>query len=577
MQAWHQIYTPLGSLGLSAFAAAIPIIFFFIALAALRLKGHVAAAITLLLSLGVAIVAYRMPVPQALAAAGFGFAYGLWPIAWIIVAAVFLYKIVVKTGQFDIIRASVLSITDDQRLQMLLIGFSFGAFLEGAAGFGAPVAITAALLVGLGFRPLHAAGLCLIANTAPVAFGAMGIPIIVAGQVTGIDAFHIGAMAGRQLPLLSLAVPFWLVFMMDGLRGVRQTWPAALVAGGSFAITQYFTSNHIGPELPDITSSLVSLVALAAFLKVWQPSSAKQAIRGAAAAGGAAALAGFGGGVGGNLGNNFSSNFGAPQSRQASPYTLAQTVRAWSPFLILTGVVTVWSLAPFKALFGPHGALAATVLKFKVPALDQLVIKAAPIVATPKALDAVLKIDLVSAVGSAILVTALISMVLLRMKPRDALVTFGETLKELTRPILSIGLVLAFAFVANYSGMSSTLALMLAGTGAAFPFFSPFLGWLGVFLTGSDTSSNALFCSLQQATAHQLGLPETLAVAANTTGGVTAKMISPQSIAVACAATGLVGKESELFRFTVRHSLLFAVIVGLITLAQAYVLPGMVP
>ncbi|KVL90278.1 lactate permease LctP family transporter [Burkholderia stagnalis] len=577
MQAWHQIYTPLGSLGLSAFAAAIPIIFFFIALAALRLKGHVAAAITLLLSLGVAIVAYRMPVSQALAAAGFGFAYGLWPIAWIIVAAVFLYKIVVKTGQFDIIRASVLSITDDQRLQMLLIGFSFGAFLEGAAGFGAPVAITAALLVGLGFRPLHAAGLCLIANTAPVAFGAMGIPIIVAGQVTGIDAFHIGAMAGRQLPLLSLAVPFWLVFMMDGLRGVRQTWPAALVAGGSFAITQYFTSNHIGPELPDITSSLVSLVALAAFLKVWQPSSAKQAIRGAAAAGGAAALAGFGGGVGGNLGNNFSSNFGAPQSRQASPYTLAQTVRAWSPFLILTGMVTVWSLAPFKALFGPHGALAATVLKFKVPALDQLVIKAAPIVATPKALDAVLKIDLVSAVGSAILVTALISMVLLRMKPRDALVTFGETLQELTRPILSIGLVLAFAFVANYSGMSSTLALMLAGTGAAFPFFSPFLGWLGVFLTGSDTSSNALFCSLQQATAHQLGLPETLAVAANTTGGVTAKMISPQSIAVACAATGLVGKESELFRFTVRHSLLFAVIVGLITLAQAYVLPGMVP
>ncbi|KVD23816.1 lactate permease LctP family transporter [Burkholderia ubonensis] len=569
MQAWHQIYTPLGSLGLSAFVAAIPIIFFFVALAGFRLKGHVAAAITLLLSLGVAILAYRMPAPQALAAAGFGFAYGLWPIAWIIVAAVFLYRIVVKTGQFDVIRASVLSITDDQRLQMLLIGFSFGAFLEGAAGFGAPVAITAALLVGLGFRPLHAAGLCLIANTAPVAFGAMGIPIIVAGQVTGIDAFHIGAMAGRQLPLLSLAVPFWLVFMMDGLRGVRQTWPAALVAGGSFAITQYFTSNHLGPELPDITSSLVSLVALAAFLKVWQPSSARQTARGAAggmvaSGGGAAALAGFGG-------------FDSSTSREASPYTFAQTLRAWSPFLILTGVVTVWSLAPFKALFAPHGALAATVLKFKVPALDQLVVKTAPIVATPKALDAVLKIDVVSAVGSAILVTALISIALLRMKPRDALVTFGETLKALARPILSIGFVLAFAFVANYSGMSSTLALLLAGTGAAFPFFSPFLGWLGVFLTGSDTSSNALFCSLQQATAHQLGLPDTLAVAANTTGGVTAKMISPQSIAVACAATGLVGKEAELFRFTVRHSLLFAVIVGLITLVQAYVLPGMVP
>lgn len=298
MQAWQQIYTPLGSLWLSALVAAIPIIFFFIALAALRIKGHVAAAITLLLALGVAIVAYRMPVPQALAAAGYGFAYGIWPIAWIIVAAVFLYKIVVKTGQFDIIRASVLSITDDQRLQMLLIGFSFGAFLEGAAGFGAPVAITAALLVGLGFRPLHAAGLCLIANTAPVAFGAMGIPVIVAGQVTGIDAFHIGAMAGRQLPLLSVFVPFWLVFMMDGKRGVKETWPAALVAGGSFAVTQYFTSNHIGPELPDITSSLVSLVSLAAFLKVWQPSSAKQTAGGAVASGGTAALAGFGGGAG---------------------------------------------------------------------------------------------------------------------------------------------------------------------------------------------------------------------------------------------------------------------------------------
>ena len=567
MQAWQQIYTPLGSLWLSALVAAIPIIFFFIALAALRIKGHVAAAITLLLALGVAIVAYRMPVPQALAAAGYGFAYGIWPIAWIIVAAVFLYKIVVKTGQFDIIRASVLSITDDQRLQMLLIGFSFGAFLEGAAGFGAPVAITAALLVGLGFRPLHAAGLCLIAKTAPVAFGAMGIPVIVAGQVTGIDAFHIGAMAGRQLPLLSVFVPFWLVFMMDGKRGVKETWPAALVAGGSFAVTQYFTSNHIGPELPDITSSLVSLVSLAAFLKVWQPSSAKQTAGGAVASGGTAALAGFGGGAG----------FGTKPARQASPYTLAQTVRAWSPFLILTGVVTVWSLAPFKALFAAHGPLAATVLKFKVPALDQLVIKTAPIVATPKAYEAILKIDLLSAVGSAILVTALISMALLRMKPRDGLVTFGETLKELTRPILSIGFVLAFAFVANYSGMSSTLALLLAGTGAAFPFFSPFLGWLGVFLTGSDTSSNALFCSLQQATGHQLGLSETLVVAANTTGGVTAKMISPQSIAVACAATGLVGKESELFRFTVRHSVLFAVIVGLITLAQAYVVPGMVP
>jgi len=568
VQPWTQIYTPLGSLGLSALAAAIPILFFFVALTALRLKGHVAAAITLLLALGVAVFAYGMPAQQALAAAGFGFAYGLWPIAWIIVTAVFLYKIVVKTGQFDVIRASVLAITDDQRLQMLLIGFAFGAFLEGAAGFGAPVAITAALLVGLGFNPLYAAGLCLIANTAPVAFGAMGIPIIVAGQVTGIDAMHIGAMAGRQLPLLSLAVPFWLVFMMDGAKGVKETWPAALVTGGSFAVTQYFTSNHIGPELPDITSALVSLVSLAVFLKVWQPRSARQAAGSAAPmGGGTAALAGFGGGMGG----------GTARARTASPYSAGQTLRAWSPFLILTAVVTVWSLAPFKALFAGNGALAGTVLKFKIPGLDQMVVKAAPIVASPKPYEAVLKLDLLSAVGTAILVTALISALLLRMKPRALLATFGETLLELRRPILSIGLVLAFAFVANYSGMSSTLALMLAGTGAAFPFFSPFLGWLGVFLTGSDTSSNALFCSLQSTTAHQIGVHDTLLVAANTTGGVTGKMISPQSIAVACAATGLVGKESELFRFTVKHSLLFAVIVGIITMVQAYWLTGMIP
>jgi L-lactate transport len=569
MQTWNQIYDPMGNLALSALMAAIPIIFFFLALAVLRIKGHIAAAVTLLLAIAVAIFAYGMPVAQALAAAGYGFAYGIWPIAWIIVSAVFLYKVVERTGQLDIIRASVLSVTDDQRLQMLLIGFSFGAFLEGAAGFGAPVAITSALLVGLGFNPLYAAGLCLIANTAPVAFGAMGIPIIVAGQVTGLDAMQIGAMAGRQLPLLSLAVPFWLVFMMDGTRGVKETWPAALVAGGSFAVTQYVTSNFIGPELPDITSALVSLASLTALLKVWQPASAKAGGRSAISmGGGTAAMATFGG-------NSAASD--APRIRAASPYTTAQTVRAWAPFGILTAVVTVWSLPQFKALFAGSGALANTVLKFHVPYLDKMVIKMTPIVAAPKAYEAVFKLDLLSAVGTAILLSTLISMVLLRFKPMAGVRALVDTVVELRRPILSIGLVLGFAFVANYSGMSSTLALVLAGTGVAFPFFSPFLGWLGVFLTGSDTSSNALFCSLQSTTAHQINVSDTLLVAANTTGGVTGKMISPQSIAVACAATGLVGRESELFRFTLKHSLLFATIVGIMTVLQAYVFTGMVP
>ena len=425
--------------------------------------------------------------------------------------------------------------------------FAFGAFLEGAAGFGAPVAITAALLVGLGFNPLYAAGLCLIANTAPVAFGAMGIPITVAGQVSGIDAMKIGQMAGRQLPLLSILVPFWLVIIMDGWRGVKETWPAILVAGLSFAITQFLTANLIGPELPDITSALVSLVTLTLFLKKWQP---KHIFR-----------------------------FDGKQVSRSEnlDYDNQQILKAWSPFIVLTLMVTLWSLKPFKALFGKDGALESWVIKISVPYLDKLVLKMPPIVAEPKPYEAVYKFDWFSATGTAILLAAIIAMFILKMKPSEGLKAFGETLKELQRPIYTIGMVLAFAFIANYSGLSATLALLLAGTGTLFVFFSPFLGWLGVFLTGSDTSSNALFCSLQANTAHQIGVHDTLLVAANTTGGVTGKMISPQSIAVACAATGLVGHESDLFRFTLKHSLLFATLVGLITAAQAYLFPWMIP
>ncbi|MEN9432747.1 MAG: L-lactate permease [Pseudomonadota bacterium] len=549
MQTWAQVYDPLGNLWLSALIALIPIAFFFIALAVLRMKGHIASTITVVLALAVAILFYKMPTTMALASAAYGFFYGIWPIAWIIVAAVFLYKITVKTGQFDIIRSSVLSITEDQRLQMLLVGFSFGAFLEGAAGFGAPVAITAALLVGLGFNPLYAAGLCLIANTAPVAFGAMGIPITVAGQVTGLDPFHIGQMAGRQLPLLSIIVPFWLIAIMDGWRGIKETYPAILVAGVSFAVTQYFTANFIGPELPDITSALVSLVCLTLFLKKWQP---KHIFR-------------------------FEGQELTNQTTQQPSYTRGQIIKAWSPFMILTVMVTIWSLKPFKALFGKDGLLESWVIKVSVPYLDKLVTKMPPIVTEAKPYEAVYKFDWFSATGTAIFIAALITIAVLKMKPFDGIKTLGETLNELKRPIYSIGMVLAFAFVANYSGLSATLALLLAGTGAMFAFFSPFLGWLGVFLTGSDTSSNALFCSLQATTAQQIGVSDTLLVAANTTGGVTGKMISPQSIAVACAAVGLVGKESDLFRFTLKHSLMFVIIVGIITSLQAYVFTWMIP
>ncbi|MEG1234627.1 MAG: L-lactate permease [Acinetobacter sp.] len=553
LQSWQQIYDPMGNIWISSAIAMIPIVFFFLALAIFRLKGSVAGTITVILALLVSLFAYQMPATMAFASLVYGFLYGLWPIAWIIIGAVFLYKISVKTGQFNVIRSSILSITEDQRLQMLLVGFAFGTFLEGAAGFGAPVAITAALLVGLGFKPLYAAGLCLIVNTAPVAFGAMGIPIIVAGQVSGVDTMEISQMVGRQLPFMVPVVLIWIMAIMDGWRGVKETWPAILVGGGSFAIAQYLTSNFVGPELPDITAAIAALVSLTILLKYWKP---KHIFR-------------------------FSQEDGQDDANlvasQQQTYSLAQIAKAWSPFMILTAMVTIWSVKPFKDLFTKDGALHDLVISIKVPYLHQLVQKMPPVVPEIKDYDAIFKFDWFSATGTAIFIAAVITIIFLKMKPKDAVTTFGETINELKVPIYSIGMVLAFAFIANYSGMSATLALALAHTGQAFTFFSPFLGWIGVFLTGSDTSANALFAALQATTAQQIGVPEVLLVAANTSGGVTGKMISPQSIAIACAAVGLVGKESDLFRFTVKHSIVFTIMMGIIITLQAYVFPWMIP
>jgi len=548
---WQQSYDPFGNIWLSSLVALIPIIFFFLALTVFKLKGWLAGTITVTLALLLAIFFYQMPLIQALSSAVYGFFYGLWPIAWIIFGAVFLYKISVKTGQFDIIRQSILSITQDQRLQMLLVGFSFGAFLEGAAGFGAPVAITAALLVGLGFKPLYAAGLCLIANTAPVAFGALGIPIIVAGQVSDLDPFVVGQMAGRQLPILTIIVLFWLMAIMDGWRGIKETYPAVLVGGGAFAITQFLTANYIGPILPDITSAIASMLALVILFKFWQPK------------------------------HIFRFDTQDNNTEQSSNAKLATSkmglLKAWSPFLILTVMVTLWSIKPFKQLFSAGGALYSWVLSIEVPYLHNLVERMPPVMKDPTPYGATYSFNWFSATGTAIFIAALLSIFLLKMKPKAAVTTFTETFNELKIPIYSIGMVLAFAFIANYSGLSATLALALAHTGKAFTFFSPFLGWLGVFLTGSDTSSNALFGALQATTAQQIGVSDVLLVAANTTGGVTGKMISPQSIAIACAAVGLVGRESELFRFTVKHSLWFVVMIGIITTLQAYVFTWMIP
>ncbi len=565
MQHWQQIYDPMGNIWLSSAIALIPIIFFFLALAVFRLKGSVAGTITVILALLVALFSYQMPVTLALSSAIYGFFYGLWPIAWIIIGAVFLYKVTVKTGQFDIIRSSILSLTEDQRLQMLLVGFAFGTFLEGAAGFGAPVAITAALLVGLGFKPLYAAGLCLIVNTAPVAFGAMGIPIIVAGQVSGVETHAISQMVGRQLPFIVPIVLVWIMAIMDGWRGVRETFPAIVVGGGSFAIAQFLTSNYIGPELPDITAAIASLVSLTLLFKVWQP---KHIFR-------------FENQVDGKNQMGDTKSVSAPLP--TTHYSPAQIIKAWMPFVILTAMVSLWSIKPFKDLFvkgkngQPDGALVDMVMSINVPYLHNAVQKLPPVVTKITDYAAIYKFDWFSATGTAIMLAAIISIVMLKMRPKQALSTFGETINELRTPIYSIGMVLAFAFIANYSGLSATLALALAHTGKAFTFFSPFLGWLGVFLTGSDTSANALFAALQATTARQIGVPEVLLVAANTSGGVTGKMISPQSIAIACAATGLVGKESDLFRFTVKHSIIFTIMMGVLITLQAYVVPWMIP
>ncbi len=549
MASWIQDYTPLGSLWASALAAALPIVFLFFALAVWRLRSYWAAAGTVGLTLLLAVFVYRMPAGPAILSVIYGFAYGLWPISWIIIPAVLLYKMTVHTGQFEIIRASVVSVTADQRLQAVLVAFSFGAFLEGAAGFGAPVAISSALLVGLGFEPLYAAGLCLIANTAPVAFGSMGIPMIVGAKVTGLPVLSLAAMAGRQLPLLSLLVPFWLVAIMDGWRGIRETWPALAIGGISFGVTQFFSSNYLGPELPDMTSALASLLALTLFLKVWHP---RHIFR-------------FDG----------QGLEHAPEGRE--PLRAGKVLKAWSPFMLLTGTVTLWSQTWFKNLFLPGGRLSWLTLSFPVPGLDGVIQKGAPIVSEPTPYEAVFKLDLLSAVGTAVLLTSMVAALLLRLNARTYLRLFGETLKELGKPVATIGLVLAFAFAANYSALSYTLGLGLAATGVLFPFFSPILGWLGVFLTGSDTSSNALFANLQAVTGKQIGVDPLLLVAANSTGGVTGKMISPQSIAVACAATGLVGRESDLFRFTLKHSILFALIMGVLNCLQAYVFSWMIP
>ena len=539
---WTQIYDPLGNIWLSALVAFLPILCFLVSLLVFKLKGYMAAFLTVILASVLALFVYDMPVSLIGASFVQGFAQGMWPIAWIIIAAIFLYKLSVKSGSFEVIKQSVISITPDHRIQVILIGFCFGSFLEGAIGFGGPVAITAALLVGLGLKPLYAAGLCLIANTAPVAFGAVGIPIIAMANLVGVEQYEVSAMVGRMLVPLSLTVPFFIVFLMDGFKGVKETFPAILVAAISFTATQFISSNYLGAELPDIVSAVVSLICTTAFLKIWKPS-------------------------------NIFRLDDQTDFRSKTELSNGQIFKAWLPFILLIACIILWTQPWFKALFAKGGVFDYTVVTLAANNVGASIVDA-----TGKAIGLNLNISFVGLqAGTAILLAAFLSIWFLKIKANDAADCFWDTLKEMAIPCITIGLVVSFAFIAKNAAMSTTLGLAFAQTGDAFAFFSPVIGWIGVFLTGSDTSSNLLFGPLQQVSARELGVGEALFLAANSVGGVVGKMISPQSIAIACAAVGLVGRESELFKFTLKYSVAFIILIGIWTLIIAFFMQGIIP
>jgi lactate permease len=518
--------------------AVVPILFIFWALIIKKMKGYKASLFAVAIAIVIAILVYGMPVQLALLSTANGALYGLFPIGWIVISAVFLFNLTVESGQFEIIKHFMASITSDRRLQALLIAFSFGSFLEGTAGFGAPVAITAAMLVGLGFNALYAAGICLIANTAPVAFGAIGIPITVASQVTSIPEMAISQMVGRTLPILSVMLPFYLVILMSGYKKTIEILPAILVSGCSFAFIQWFSSNYLGPALPDVIAGIGSILCLIIFLKFWKPKTTWRF-----------------------------ANEPAPTINTEIKYSTGAVVRAWSPFILLTIMIVAWGMMPIKEVFNAIGQV-----QFEFPGLHNVITDK-----DGKLIPHIYKFNYLSAAGTAILLSAIISIPLIGLKFSDGIKIFLKTLKQLKHPLITIASVLAFAYIVNDSGITITMAEALANTGFLFPFFAPVLGWLGVFITGSDTSANALFGKLQAATATSIGVDPVVTVAANVSGGVVGKMISPQSIAVAAAAGHLVGKESELFRFTVKHSFIMLIFICFIVLAQAYVFSWIIP
>ncbi len=535
---WKQIIDPLHSLPFSSLVAVIPIAFIFWALIIKKMKGYQASIAATIIAMLIAVFIYRMPVTLAILSSANGAMYGLFPICWIIIPAMFLFNLTLRSGQFLIIKNFMASITPDRRIQALLIAFSFGSFLEGTAGFGAPVAITAAMLVGLGFDPLYAAGICLIANTAPVAFGSIGIPITVASQVSSIPEMAISQMVGRTLPVLSLLLPFYLVILMCGLKKTKEVLPAIVVSGLSFALLQWVISNFVGPALPDVGAGVGSILCLSVFLKFWKP---KKIWR--------------------------FPNEPDPTIDINVAYTTGEIVRAFSPFIMLTIIIIAWGLLPVKQILNEAG-----LVQFEIPGLHNAILDQ-----NNKLIPHIFKLNYLSASGTAILIAGIVSIPMVGLRFKEGVSIFVSTLKQLKFPIITIASVLAFAYILNDSGITITIAETLAATDVLFPFFAPLLGWLGVFITGSDTSSNALFGKLQAATATSIGVDPVVTVAANISGGVVGKMISPQSIAVAAAAGNLIGRESELFRFTVKHSFIMLFFISVIVLVQAYLFKWLVP
>jgi lactate permease len=543
---WTQVYNPVGNLYLSALVAAIPVVVLLGSLAFFHVKAHVAALLGLVTALGVALLVYRMPASAAVAAAVNGALFGLLPIGWIVLNAIFVYDITISTGKFEIVKETIAGLASDRRIQVLLIGFAFGAFIEGAAGFGTPVAICAAMLIGLGFKPLAAAGLALIGNTAPVAFGALGTPVITLAKVTGLPEDQLSAMVGRQLPFFSVIVPFWLIWAMAGFTGMAEVWPACLVAGVFFALPQFLWSNHVGPALVDIVSAGSSILAIYLLLRFWQPRKIWR----------------------------FPGERELPT--QAKKHSRAEAWRAWMPWIVLSVAVFVWGTNQMKGWLNTvAGGIFAP--SFKFPFLHNVVLKGPPLAPRPSPEAAVYVLNYLSATGTALLLAGIVSGVLLGLNFRQLLGIYGKTLKRVRFSLLTIAAMLALGFTTRYSGSDSTMGLAFASTGHLFPFFSAMLGWLGVALTGSDTSSNVLFGNLQKVSAQQLGLPPILTAAANSSGGVMGKMIDAQSIVVAGVATGQQGEEGSILRYVFFHSLALAVLVGILVFFQAYVVPGMIP